>query len=223
MDQQTKEYRGQRQEQTTLDPNIAMQFFVQQMLNNVQTVCLVRVEGVTNDGGLEPVGMVNVKPLVQQMTGEREAVDHGIIYNIPYLRLQGGTDAIIIDPKVDDIGICVFCSRDSSIVKKTLKEAPPGSYRVFNWADGLYLGGVLNGLPQQYIQFSESGIKIHSPTKIILEAPDIEFIGAVTASSTIEVAGEVTSEVDVKAGEISLATHVHGGVAPGGSNTGEPV
>jgi hypothetical protein len=41
---------------------------------------------------------------------------------VPYFRVQGGADAIIIDPKVGDLGIAVFCSRDITGVKRS-KEA----------------------------------------------------------------------------------------------------
>jgi hypothetical protein len=70
------------------------------------------------------------------MTGKREAVEHGVIYSIPYFRLQGGVNAIIIDPEPGDIGMCGFCSRDISVVKNTKKIANPGSYRKYAWADG---------------------------------------------------------------------------------------
>lgn len=193
------EFKGQRRVETNLDPNIALEFFIQQALNGVQTVSIVRVEAVSNAGELSPVGTVAVKPLVQQMTGEREAVDHGIIYNIPYFRIQGGADAVIIDPKVGDIGICVFCSRDSSAVKTTKKEAPPGSYRTFNWADGMYIGGFLNGVPEQYIRFSASGIEVVTSTNTIKAFVDIQ--GSAQTSANLSVGTGATGTFTTPSGQ----------------------
>jgi hypothetical protein len=155
----------------------AQSFLIEQIINRIQTATLVKIITVTNEGDISPVGFVSVKPMVNQMTGDRRSVEHGIIYNIPYFRLQGGADAIIIDPKVGDIGICLFCSRDISVVKNTKKQGNPGSYRKFAMADGLYIGGVLNGVPTQYIAYSEQGITVTSPTKVIINAPQIDLNG----------------------------------------------
>ena len=58
-------------------------------------------------------------------------------------------------------------------------------------SDGLYLGGVLNGAPTNYIEFSGGGVNIVSGT--------------------------------LKHNGVNIgATHVHGGVEPGGGNTSTP-
>jgi hypothetical protein len=165
---------GQQGVGTTVSEFNTLTFVVQMMLQKVQTVTLVKVISCSNSGGLSPVGTVTVQPLVNQMTGNRQAVAHGQIFNIPYLRIQGGANAVIIDPEPGDLGMAAFCSRDISAVKSAKGSANPGSFRMFDWADGLYLGGFLNGTPQQYIQFSAGGITVVSPTKITLQAPTVE-------------------------------------------------
>lgn len=228
-------------------------FVIQQLLNRVQTATLVQIQAVTNSGGVSPVGFVDVLPLVNQIDSDGVATPHVTIHNVPYARIQGGGDAIILDPKVGDIGICVFASRDISKVKNTKARGNPGSFRKYDWGDGLYIGGVLNGTPTQYVQFSPAGIKLHSPAAIILEAPDIQLNAATieingTASTTITtptftvngasvfngtlsqtgggastMSGTLTTSGDVVAGGKSLKTHVHSGVSVGGANTGAPV
>ena len=47
--------------------------------------------------------------------------------------------------------------------------------------------------------------------------------GDVEITGKIDVAGNVTSAADVVAAGKSLVSHVHGGVAPGGANTGAPI
>jgi hypothetical protein len=148
-------------------------FLIHQVLATVSTAKLVQVKAVTNAGDDSPVGFVDVLPLVNQLDGENNSVPHGIVHNIPYFRLQGGTNAVILDPQVDDIGLCIFSDRDISSVKNTKAVSNPGSMRRFDMADGLYLGGYLNGTPQQYVAFSSSGIDIVSPTQIRMSAPNI--------------------------------------------------
>ena len=202
---------GQAGLATTFDEITRLQFVVGQMIAEMQTVALVEVIGVSNDGGLSPVGTVDVRPLVHQMAGNRTAVPHGIIYKIPYMRLQGGANAIILDPQIGDIGMCGFCSRDSSTVVATRKAALPASLRKYNWSDGLYIGGFLNGTPTQYIRFYDDGIDIVSPTKVRIISPNVEMTGDLTAASVTTTSG------------ISLDEHTHGGVQTGSGNTGQPL
>jgi hypothetical protein len=128
-------------------------FVVQQLLAKVNTCSVVRVEACTNSGGVSPAGTVDVLPLVNQMTGARIAVQHETIFGLPYSRIQGGSNAIIIDPEPGDIGVVVFSQRDITSVKKSRGQANPGSFRTFNWADGIYCGSILNSTPEQYIAF----------------------------------------------------------------------
>lgn len=225
--------------------NIA--FMVQQALSKMQTATLVRVESCTNAGALSPVGLVDVTPLVNQLDGQGNPTPHVTIHNVPYLRLQGGANGIIIDPQKGDIGVCVFASRDISKIKATKKQGNPGSFRQYSFSDGMYLGGMLNGTPTQYVQFNAAGIKIHSPVAVVLDAPDIQLNAAAveingTTSTTVTTptftvngatvlngtvsqtgGGSATFSGDVTAQGTSVHNHRHSGVTAGGSQTGTPV
>lgn len=213
-------------------------FIIHAILSGVRTVTLVQVLSCTNSGGLSAVGRVVVQPLVFQVSGNGTYVPHGEIHDVPYFRVQGGTDAVILDPKKGDIGIALFCFSDIASVKADPQAAvaaggaAPGSFGMFDWADGLYIGGVLNGVPAQYIRFFSGGIEIVSPTKITLRAPTVEVdastlfsvaAGAIDAEATgdAKLAGataelQATATVTITGAAIDLAgpvTQSGGGVA----------
>lgn len=206
------------QQATSADTDfLAQHFFVLSRLLKMQTATLVRVVAVYPPSG-SLVGKVDVLPLVNQVDGAGNTVPHVTLYGRPYSRVQGGSNAVICDPAVGDIGVMVFGSRDLSSVIASGNPSPPASGRYFDRADGLYLYSLAKGAPTQYIEFTDSGINIVSPTAINLQAPNITLTGAVNANgATISEAGEVTDA----AGKV-LGTHTHTGVTSGGSNTGPP-
>ena len=160
------------------------------MLSRVATSTLVQVKKVTNDGGLAPVGFVDVQPMVNQVDGDGIAVPHGIIPNVPYSRLQGGANAVILDPEVGDIGVAVFASRSiASVIANRAPSNPSGNGR-FRWSDALYVGGMLNGTPTQYMRFSPAGIEIVSPMQVKLEAPDVQI-----SCATLEIVATTSASV----------------------------
>ena len=172
-DTQDNAYLGAENPTTATSDYAAQSFLVWQILRSISGAKLVQVQAVTNNGGVSPVGFVDVAPLVNQLDGSNQAMPHGTVYHLPYFRLQGGANAVIIDPQVGDIGVAIVEDRDISSVKANKAQANPGSKRIFDLADGLYLGGFLNGVPNQYFQFSAAGIDIVSPTRIRMAAPDI--------------------------------------------------
>lgn len=181
-----------------------MVFLVQQMLGRVRTMVLMEIVAVTNAGELAPVGFVDAVPMVNQINGLGQATAHTTIFNLPYTRLQGGANAIILDPQVGDIGWAAIADRDISSVKATRAIANPGSRRRFDLADGVYIGGILNGVPTQYLRFSSAGIDMTSPTQISM---------TVGGHSIVIDASAVT--IDGK----PFLPHTHGGVTTGGANT----
>ena len=205
-----------------------LRFVVEQALANVQTATIVKVIACSNDGGLSQVGTVDVQILANQVSigagGQMVGTPHLTMYGLPYLRVQGGANAIIIDPQPGDIGIAVFASRDITNVKSTKAQANPGSFRTHDFSDGMYLGGLLNGVPTQYIQFSETGIAITSPANLrisvgassveIMESGEVS-ITAPTLTANISGAASLTiggtasiaatGEVTITGSDVSIA------------------
>lgn len=237
----TTHYSQQNPTDTASDSN-ALEFILTQFMSRVWTSLPVLVESVSNQGELAPVGVVSVRPLVNMMDGEGNVVDHTVIYNVPYIRIQGGDNAIIIDPEPGDIGTAFFCHRDISLVKRTKAPAAPGSLRRFHPSDAFYQGGTLNAAPTQYARFSKEGIELVSPKKITLHAPEIEsncdtftvnapdivLNGALEQGSgsnagNAKMAGSLEVEKEVTANGIKVSDHEHSGVQTGNGNTGKPV
>lgn len=220
----------------------AFRYQFENCIRNMYAALPVQVVSV-QAAGLAPVGFVDLQPLTQQVTIDGNMVSLPAVFNAPYFRLQGGTNAIIIDPAVGDIGIAVFSSRDTSGVKRERGKAATASLRMFSLSDGMYIGGILNAKPEQYIQFDGSGIAVYSPTAINLTAPTVTINAAqqttvdtpllvITGQMTqtgakgsgAQTSGGLTNTGGtISSNGIVLESHVHGGVQSGGSNTGTPV
>lgn len=155
---------GQQDPGTSNSDFTVATFIVRQMLAKLDTMKPVKVVKVTGGGGaIAKAGTVDVQLLVSQLDGSANSTPNGVVHNIPWWRMQGGKNAVICDPLVGDIGFVMCADRDISNLKAAVAGdkdpmVPPGSFRKFNVADGIYVGGMLNGVPEQYLAFSESGI-----------------------------------------------------------------
>lgn len=223
---------GNQKPTDVADSFSALQFIIQQKLSEISTLALVRIVSCTNEGGIVPVGTVVVQPLVSMMSGDRVAFKHKPLYDLPYCRVQGGKNAVIIDPQPGDIGVAGFCSRDISAAKASQDIAPPGSYRQFSMADGIYLFTCMGAdAPEQYFAMSEAGIKVLSPVLIEMQAPTIRIKGTleqtdgdVTMSQKLTVEDDIKSTSgDVVATTVSLRNHLTSGVTSGIDISGPPV
>jgi len=213
-------YNGIQNPNSTTSEFNAQSFLIWSILSKISTSMLVQVKSVTNSGGVAAVGTVDIQPLVNQVNGANQAKPHAMIYGCPYFRLQGGADAIILDPKVGDIGIAIFPDRDSSSVIANKASiianggtVNPGSGRMFDMSDGIYIGGILNGVPTQYIEFAAGGITVTSPSAVTIKAPAI----------ALENAGSLLKKLVNETFLTLYDAHTHSGVTTGGGVTGAPV
>ena len=194
-----------------------LKFVINNALAGMRTSIPVKVIAVSNAGGLSPVGTVNVQPLVSMLDGSGNAWPHGIIHNVPYMRVQGGANGIILDPAIGDVGIATVCDRDISTVKNTGKVSAPGSLRKHDMSDMVYLMTIIGATPTQYVQFNSTGITITSPTTVTINATDIKINGKLTVVGDIETTGTLKNNT-----KLVGSTHTHSGVQPGAGNTGAP-
>jgi hypothetical protein len=212
-------------------------FIIQQSLALVAGSTLVQVVKCTKNDEVGAIGFVDVQPLVNMLDGAGVAQKHGVIYNLPYARVQGGRNAVICDPCKDDIGVAVFADRDISSVKKNQAISNPGTRRRNNMSDGIYLFTVLSKLaPQQWVRFIQDGDGAPNGMEwqdkfgnIILSDTDgIKINGVlfdrdknVSNAAKIDATDEITA-FSGGADSVGLSTHTHGGVAAGSADTDPP-
>lgn len=211
-------------------------------IRNMYASLPVKVIAV-NAAGLAPVGFVDIQPTIPQRLANGQTIPYPVIYNAPYFRLQGGTNAIIIDPQPGDIGVACFASRDMSGTKRQRGMAAAASLRKWSLSDAIYIGGILNSKPVQYIYFKDDGVLVFSPHKVTVEAPEVTLdasqkitldsplilvTGALQQTASKGGGAQIKGGLANTGGTISsngvvLESHVHSGVQPGGGNTGAPV
>ena len=200
-------YRGAQTVETTGAEHNALDFIVRQVLARVWTATIVLVKAVHPS-----TQTVDVQPMVAQLTGDGQAMPHGTIYAAPFLRLQAGGSAVILDPVVGDIGIGLFASHDTSAVRASGAPAAPGSRRRFDPADCMYVGGLLNGAAVRFLRMSAAGgLELVDPALVTITAAEVTVNGHLTVTGDARIDGR------------SFIAHQHTGVTAGGGVSGAPV
>lgn len=216
-------------------------YIMERFLNSKFFIVLGIVKSVTT-GANNEMSYVDIQPMVSDQDGNGNMMEKGVVYNLPVWRLQRGSSAVIMDPVVGDIGMVAVFDKDIRTVRDSRKVSLPASGRNHSLGDGVYLGGILNNAPSQYLRFMDDGIDIVSPLVVNVDAPAVtvnatsSFVvnspkitlngpvnqGAGTNKGDFTFAGNITATGEVTGKGVKLSTHVHGGVESGGSNTQGP-
>lgn len=236
---------GNRQLTTGNSPHSAQNFAIEALLKKLHTATPVRVEAVYQDAETGLVGYVDVVPLLRQVDGEGQTHDPSRLYHQPFLRIQGGKNAVVVNPQKGDIGLSAFAERDCSVVATTRRTAQPGSPRFMDAADGWYLGGFLNGAAERYILIADDGIAIEGVARLDMHGretvitaedgctinADVRINGNLTWTGTAQGVGGaarfsgglVNDGGQIESNGVVVETHRHGDVEPGAGTSGEPV
>ena len=218
---------------------------IEARIQRLETMFLGRVDSCQSSGvaGSKTVGAT---PMSQMIDGNGNAYASPSYPALPHYRIQQGTAAIIMDPRPGDIGVFICSKRDISNVSQGKQPGPPGSTRSFSPSDAVMVGSIHTQVPTYYIDFTDqdkilihapAGVTIESDTAVTVKAPQVTIDAAettikghVTVEGGLNVAGgsgaavdgSLTTTGDVTADGISLTSHTHSGVTPGGGNTGGP-
>ncbi len=194
----------------------SLSFIVDQIASKLSTVKVVQVKSVDT-----AAKTVSVQPMVNMTDGNNKTSEHGEIFGIPYWAWQFGKNAFLADPVVGDIGVMVCADRDISAVKATKKVGPPGSDRQMSMSDGIYFGGILNGTPEQWIKFTETGMELHDKNGNILTSSSTgwEFTGKVKFKDEVTVdddlvvvqAAKITGNLQLGGSMVNIAGATYSG------------
>jgi hypothetical protein len=181
------------------------------LASKVMTAEVVKVISVTPGGPMQPSGYVDCAPMVNQTDSFGDAIPGTNLYHLPYMRVQGGKVALVIDPEPGDIGLVVFTKADSSNVTQGA-EGPvqPASLRTFDEGNGFYVSAFLNKAPETYIELNKnfeinikakSDITIETEGDLKIKAANINITGGVTAD-------DITGKT-ITGNGVVLDTHTH--------------
>lgn len=145
------------------------------LITNVNTAIPCKVVAIEKQEqrGVNIVGFVDIQLMIEQTNGQKKGNETAIVCNVPYIRIQGGTNAVIIDPEINDLGVAIFASRDITNFKEARRQTPPATWRKFSISDAIYIGGIRNQKPVQYIHFRNDGIEIYSPKRVHITTPTV--------------------------------------------------
>ena len=203
------------------------------LITNVNTAIPCKVVAIEKQEqrGVNVVGFVDIQLMIEQTNGQKKGNETAIICNVPYIRIQGGTNAVIIDPEINDLGVAIFASRDITNFKEARRQTPPATWRKFSISDAIYIGGIRNQKPVQYIHFRNDGIEIYSPKRVHITTPTVLIDSdnttintsaktTINANGGCEINAETTNNGNVK---INGNTKISGNLLVGGiiGQTGE--
>lgn len=203
------------------------------LITNVNTAMPCKVVAIEKQEqrGVNIVGFVDIQLMIEQTNGQKKGNETAIICNVPYIRIQGGTNAVIIDPEINDLGVAIFASRDITNFKEARRQTPPATWRKFSISDAIYIGGIRNQKPVQYIHFRNDGIEIYSPKRVHITTPTVLIDSdnttintsaktTINANGGCEINAETTNNGNVK---INGNTKISGNLLVGGiiGQTGE--
>ncbi len=203
--------------QSTMPLNVSssdtntLTYILEQFQKGMNTAEIVMVNAITTteDGAKR----LTVTPILNQVSAGGQSIQMAPIYNVPFIRMQAGANAIIIDPEVGDIGLVVYCQRDISSVKRMkFSSLNPSTNRMMSHSDAVYIATIysINQTENRKIEFVNGS----GATGKIVITPNgtLEVDGNMTVSGNVIVTGTVTAADYISAAPAvsgSYNTHVH--------------
>ena len=178
-----------------LDMYNAMYVMMQSMISKVWTAIPVKVVRIYDNY------FVDVLPVIKAVDGSGKVLDTTTQYHVPYTRIQGGVNGIIINPHVGDFGLCIYAQNDISVLKNIREQKSDsssltdpvqiGSYRSHNLSDGMYIGGMMNAMPTRYLRISDDDIYIEGNGKPVT----VHTSNKVTIDATNDISLKTTTKI----------------------------
>lgn len=195
---------------------------------------------------------VKVQPIIRQLFKDDTALEYPPIIKVPLVYPSSKKSAFTFPVEKGDTVLLVFSQRGIDTFKAgTGSFTTPLDFRTFDVKDAVAIPGLMpfgssinnpskRSLPhstsdvvvahnigtanEAEVRIKPSGeIQLQSKLKVTIDSPETELKGNVTVEGSINATDTITSATDVVGGTISLVSHVHTGVTPGGGSTGPAV
>lgn len=192
-------------------------FMIKQLMAELETMTPVQIKAVHAGSGSPPAaGTVDVQLLVSILDGNGNATKQGVVYGVPYFRVQGGPWAIVCDPGANDFGFIVAASRDISNVQANPGQVNPGSFRKQSFSDGIFVSAPFSSaVPQATVWLKGDGtLSISTKDGVVINSDGSGNLNL--TATTMKLTGNLRVTGSVIAGfggadQVGLQTHVHPG------------
>lgn len=203
----------------------ALDFFKSKLFLEINTIILGTII-VANP----TTRRLQVQSLINGINSLNAPVTPPIIYDVPYGDIRGGNAGIIVDFQIGDNVIIGFCQRQIDVSKETGSSSTPALLRFFSLQDAIVLSHWSNSDPTIYLKITNSEVTIQATSvpvtifttgNLTINANNIALEGSSTVTGTLTIGTTVfNSSLPAIIDGQPFLTHIHSGVATGGSNTG---
>jgi hypothetical protein len=184
-------------------------------LANVHTATVARVTSVG-------AKTISCRPVINRVVNG-EAVPLPEFVEVPPVFMGGGSSFMTWPIAVGDYCLLIFAERCFDRWYAGQDYQPPLEMRMHDYSDGFAIVGLR---PESLAQTIPGTTTINGNVNMagnLAITGDLSVSGNISAGGNVTADGTVTGTVDVVGGGVSLKTHVHTGVTPGGGNSGPPL
>ena len=160
-------------------------------------------------------------------------VEVPLLRDCPVKFSSGGGVTLTFPIKPDDEVLVVFANRCIDSWWSEGGVQSQAEFRMHDLSDGFVLPGIKSQVNKFPVNTSAARLTMNdgsayvemnaSTGDVIVKSTNIKLDGKVTVTGDLIVQGKADVTGTVKSGSVSLSTHTHPGVTPGGGSTGTPI
>lgn len=184
-------------------------------LANVHTATVARVTAVG-------IKTISCRPVINRVVnGESVALPEFV--EVPPVFMGGGSSFMTWPIAVNDYCLLIFTERCFDRWYAGQDYQPPLEMRMHDYSDGFAIVGIRPDSIARTIPTTttiQGNVDMNGDFAI---TGSLSVTGDISAGGDITSGGTVTGDTDVIGGGVSLKTHVHSGVTPGGGDSGPPL
>lgn len=188
---------------------------------SIATTLIARVTSVNST-------TINCQPVINKtlmVNDEKQTIAFPEFVDVPVIWAQGGGSHTTYPIKTGDYCILFVIERSIDHFIAGIDHTEPAENRSHDYSDSVALMGICNARGAFTIpdRTTTSGDYLFKDNVIIEQnlvvKLNVTIEGNLAVQGSMHSTGDITTDADIKAGSISLQSHVHGGVAEGGADT----